>query len=173
MSDQTKQSDKSAAHTQDDPSELEALSPGQRAMIKRGQQVPPSSAWKRTVITLVIIVAAGALIIGLLPKGIFSDDLSQIGAGTPVAVLVYEPAHPTSIGVMDLMRAARRDNPGVTFLVATSGTPEGQAFIRHFNMPPTGALLFFDAQGQPGATLLVPDSVEAILAAAAKVVPQH
>lgn len=173
MNDQAKQSDNPAAPRQSKPPEQKTLSADQRAITEKSPQANSLSALKRTVITLMIIVAAGVFIISMLPKGLFSDDLSHIGTGTPAAVLVYEPAHPTSMAVMDLMREARRDKPGVTFLVATSGTPDGQAFIRHFNTPPTGTLLFFDAQGEPVTALAAPDSVDEILAAMDELVSQY
>jgi hypothetical protein len=105
------------------------------------------SKTKQTAITLGVLVAAGAMIIALLPKGGYSSDVSQVGQGMPAVVLAFENYAPASMDAMALFDRVRRDyRDDVMFLVADLGTPRGRTFAdRHRAF--SGVVMTFRADG--------------------------
>ena len=128
-----------------------STSSSQPAHHGRGKKQPKQlPRWARRLLTVLVIVGAVALIIGMLPSGGFSTDLSRIGQGQPVGVVIHEPANPTSMGVMDMLRELDGETSDrITFLVASLGQPEGEQFARHFRVESAGLMVFFDGDGQP------------------------
>ncbi|MCC5888366.1 MAG: hypothetical protein JJT88_18175 [Gammaproteobacteria bacterium] len=102
---------------------------------------------KQTLITLAVVLLAGAVIIALLPKGGYNSDVSQVGQGTPAVVLAFENYAPASMDAMALFDRVRRDyQDSVMFLVADLGTPRGRSFAdRHQAF--SGVVMTFRADG--------------------------
>ncbi|WP_350431905.1 hypothetical protein ABIS04_17530 [Shewanella sp. H8] len=99
-----------------------------------------------TISVIASIVLLLGLLLTLMPKG-FKTSHEQIGTGKPAVVFVYDPNFVSSVTQTEQMNEAR-DHLGdnVLFLVASVGTPEGQAFIAKYNAG--GAeLLLFDSAG--------------------------
>ena len=104
---------------------------------------------KISMITLFLLIAvaiAGGTAWYMVGHGM-SSDLSVIGEGKPVVVLVYENHSPNSMQAFDRLRAVRGDFEGqLAFRMAPVGTPEGEAFMQRFDTP-QGAVVVFDGRG--------------------------
>ena len=113
---------------------------------------------KISVVVLLLLVAVaigGGTAWYMLGHGM-SSDLSVIGEGRPVVVLVYENHSPTSMQAFDRLRAVRGNFEGrVEFRLAPVGTPEGEAFMQRFDAP-QGSAVVFDDQGGLVERWLVP-----------------
>jgi len=104
----------------------------------------------RIAILVVCLVLVFAVL--LLPKG-FSDDLSKIGQGLPVVVLMHDKNSVKSLALMELLNKIRSDYAGkIEFLAVDIDSQEGQVFSRR---QAVGAitLLLFDAHGVRRAVL--------------------
>lgn len=102
------------------------------------------------VIVAGLVIVFLALVSGtawfMLSRGL-SADLSVIGQGRPVAVLVYENHSPTSMQAFDRLTTVRDAFAGrLEFRMAAGGTPRGDAFIERHRVA-QGALVLFDARG--------------------------
>lgn len=111
-------------------------------------------AWPRWAnwITVLIVCLVIVFAIRLLPKG-FSDDLSRIGQGLPVVVLMHDKNSVKSQGLMELLNRIRPDYTGrIEFLAVDIDSQQGRAFSRQ---QAVGAvvLLCFDARGTRRALL--------------------
>lgn len=94
-----------------------------------------------SLILLVIFIA-----VSLLPRS-FSQDLSAIGQGTNVVVLVHDGNILQSTDTMVAMNAVRDDfEERVAFIVADINTPEGKLFADSHGFG-QAALAFFAANG--------------------------
>ena len=119
--------------------------------------------WARWVLTMGVLAGAAALIIGLLPRGGLSTDLSQIGQGRPVAVVTYETAHPASIELMQVVNDFRAETSmDIEFLLAHLGSPDGERFARDHGASSPGLLVFFTAEGERHGVLRTPGSTTEI-----------
>lgn len=88
----------------------------------------------------------------LLPKG-FSDDLSKIGQGLPVVVLMHDKNSVKSLALMELLNKIRSDYAGkIDFLAVDIDSQEGQVFSRRQAVGGI-TLLLFDAHGIRRAVL--------------------
>lgn len=102
---------------------------------------------RQSLITIVVIVLATALIVGLLPRGGYDSNVSQVGDGQPAVVLVFENYAPASMDAMALLDRVRSDHgERILFLVADLGTPRGRAFAERHNGF-SGLVLTFTADG--------------------------
>ena len=116
-------------------------------MSKNNSEAEPSkSIWPKlitfTLIFIVIVVA-----VSLLPRG-FSQDLSLVGQGTHVVVLVHDSNVIQSADTMVAMNEVRDEYEGrVEFVVADIMTPDGRAFADRHKLQPT-ALVFFAGNGE-------------------------
>lgn len=111
---------------------------------KRPSAVP---GWAKVLITLVVIVGAGALIFTQLPRGVFSTDLSKIGQGTPALVVARDISFVAGAEVMDLLTAMRPEfGDRVEFLAVNLGNPQGQGFARQHRMQ-DGTVVLFSGDG--------------------------
>lgn len=105
---------------------------------------------KSRVTTNVLIAVFMAGIIGLgiwnLPRG-YSADLSQIGKGKNVVVLVHDHNLVNSTHLMESLSKVRSEYNGIIeFVVADLDLAEGQAFAKKHKVAPT-TLLFFTPDG--------------------------
>lgn len=118
-------------------------------------------AWRSFLVSLAALGAFLALAFQLLPKG-FSDDLSKIGRGAPVAVLVHDKNSVQSQHLMTLLDRVRADYAQrVDFLVADLDTQAGREFATR-QQAGRGALLLFAPDGAP-LRALAPNVDEAAL----------
>ena len=102
---------------------------------------------KQTVITLSVVLVAGAIIIALLPKGGYDSDVSQVGQGMPAVVLAFENYAPASMDAMALFDRVRPDyRESLLFLVADLGTPRGRTFAEEYRAF-SGVVMTFRADG--------------------------
>jgi len=104
------------------------------------------SATRTTLFVLLGISAFLAVAVMLLPKG-FSDDLSKIGAGMAVAVLIHDKGSTRSLDLMELLNKVRPDYTGkVEFIVTDIVSKEGQMFSQRHD---TSAIvvIFFSPDG--------------------------
>lgn len=104
------------------------------------------SALRTTLITIAATIAVLAFLITRLPQG-FSDDLSRIGRGANIVVLVHNKSTVRSQNLMSLLNQVRPDYAGkVEWLVADIETESGKAFVREQQVNDS-ILLFFGPDG--------------------------
>ena len=107
-----------------------------------------------------VVISIGLIAIAImmnLPRG-YSGDLSLIGKGKPVIVLVRDKNSMGSMALLEVMNDIRNQNGGkIEFLVTDFNTPEGNAFIAANNAAPT-TLVFFDGSGKPLSILYPPQT---------------
>ena len=104
------------------------------------------SALRTTLITIAATTAVLAFLITRLPQG-FSDDLSKIGRGSNIAVLVHNKSTVRSQNLMSLLNQVRPDYAGkVEWLVADIETESGKAFVREQQVKDS-ILVFFGPDG--------------------------
>jgi hypothetical protein len=115
---------------------------------------PPRLFARRGVlIAIAMAVAVLAVLITRLPRG-FSDDLSRIGRGSYVAVLVHDKNSVWSHNLMALLNQVRSDYAGrVEMLVADVETESGRAFVQAQRLG-GGSLVFFGPDGMRRGVLV-------------------
>jgi len=112
---------------------------------------PKSRLWLKLLIVLLVIGFAATLI-SLLPRG-YSQDISLIGKGENIVVLVHDHNKVASLETMNAMNTLRGEYEGrVKFLVADIFTREGKGFAEKYDTPFT-ALVFFAPSGERLKTL--------------------
>lgn len=125
-------------------------------MAGKAKAVATIPGWGKLLITLAVIVAAGALIFTQLPRGAFATDLSRIGQGTPALVVARDISFLAGAEVMDVLNTLRPEyGERLEFLAAHLGRPEGQAFARRHGMR-DGTVVVFAADGTRLAALDAP-----------------
>ena len=141
----------------------------------KGKQAPATfPRWARWTLSMGVLAVSAVLIVGLLPRGGISTDLSQIGQGHRVAVLTHETASPVSMALMDLVNRFRAESEvDIEFLVAHLGSPDGDRFARLHNTWEPGLLIFFTPEGEPYAMLRQPQTKRAIQEAAEATTPMR
>ncbi|PTN11201.1 hypothetical protein [Nitrosomonas aestuarii] len=113
------------------------------------------------LITLTLILTITAFAVSLLPRG-FSGDLSLIGQGTPVLLIVHDDNILQSGATMAVMNEIRDEyDERLIFLVADIQTPDGRTFADRHGFQPT-ALVFFSASGENRQTLYSPQTAESL-----------
>jgi hypothetical protein len=117
-----------------------------------------------SLITIAAILGGLAFAAAMLPRG-FSDDLSKIGRGGNVAVLVHDKNSPQSLALMTLVSAVRSDYSGkAEFLVADTDSDTGKAFVRDQQVGES-ILVFFGPKGtRRGAVQRIKDEQDLRLA---------
>ncbi len=109
------------------------------------EAVPSKSIWPK-LITFTLIFVVIVFAVSLLPRG-FSQDLSLVGQGANVVILVHDNNVIQSADTMVAMNEVRDEYDGrVEFVVADIMTPDGKAFADRHNLQPT-ALVFFAGNG--------------------------
>ena len=116
------------------------MSPSTRTDLRQG-------GWIRTI-TAVFLLGVATLMVVVMPRG-FDTDLSQIGAGKPVLVFVYDPNLVVSNQQTREMDKARETlGEELQFLVADVGRPASQAFMQQ-HQARSPQLLLFGRDGMP------------------------
>lgn len=102
-----------------------------------------------SMVFMVVVLLAGALLVFAQLRSSIHTDLSVVGQGKPALVLAYENFSPTSGDALERLRAVRADyDDRMEFVVADLGTPEGQAFALRHNLI-NGTVLFLGPDAQP------------------------
>jgi hypothetical protein len=101
-----------------------------------------------TAASLVALVGLGYLLTKVAWQPI-GNDLSVIGKGKPVLVLVYENYSPTGGDALNRLSRVKNDyDSRLDFVVADLGVPEGDAFANRHQMV-NGQAMFIKQDGQP------------------------
>lgn len=109
------------------------------------EAVPSKSIWPK-LITFIFIFIVIVVSVSLLPRG-FPQDLSIVGQGTNVVILVHDSNVIQSAETMVAMNEVRDEYEGrVEFVVADIMIPDGRAFTDKYSLHPT-ALVFFSGNG--------------------------
>lgn len=96
--------------------------------------------------SILLIIIGLAFSISLLPSG-YSEDLSVIGSGSNVAVLVHNKEGVRSLNLMNQVDAIRDGyNRRIEFRIAESGTPQGAAFAQK-HLAADATLVLFKGDG--------------------------
>jgi hypothetical protein len=115
-------------------------------MTEAMNRTPSAFALRSTLIAIAATVAFLAFFITRLPQG-FSDDLSRIGRGSNIAVLVHNKNTVRSQNLMSALSQVRPDYAGkVELLVADVDTETGKAFVRDQQVRDS-ILVFFGPDG--------------------------
>lgn len=114
--------------------------------------------------TALLIVAGLIFIVVELPQG-YSDDLSVIGQGKRVVVVVYDSRKIESVDFLSLMNGIRdQSGDSSLFRVADTKDAKGKAFAETERIKPP-ALLLFAADGTRLGTVRASRSAETVAAA--------
>jgi len=109
--------------------------------------------------TILLIVLALGYGVTLLPTG-YSEDLSDIGSGKNVVVLIHNKEGVHSLNLMNQVDAIRDDYAGrIEFRIAESGTPMGAEFAKR-NMAGDAMLVMFQGDGTTVGRIAIQDSTE-------------
>ena len=105
---------------------------------------------KKSHLTTVIMIAFSLAVLGMvfwnLPRG-YSADLTQIGKGKNIVVMVHDHYLVDSTRLMENLDKLRADYTGAgDFVVADMQIAQGQAFAKEHNVSAT-TLLFFSPDG--------------------------
>lgn len=120
------------------------------------------SAWTKILITIAILVAAGALMWSQLPRGPYPTDLARIGQGRPALVLAYDIQSMGGMAGMELLDKLRDEYADrVEFLVADLGVPQGRQFAQSLGAI-SGTVAFLSADGAHLQTMHPPLLPEAL-----------
>jgi len=112
-------------------------------------------------ITLGLVMIITVFAVSLLPRG-FSGDITLIGKGKPVLILVHDDNILQSGETMVAMNRIRNDyEKHLEFVVADINTPEGRTYANSNNLMAT-ALVFYSASGQNLQTLYSPQTAESL-----------
>ena len=95
----------------------------------------------------ILLIIIGVIFgVTLLPKG-YSEDLSVIGSGTNVAVLVHNKEGVRSMNLMNQIDVIRDNYQGrIEFRIAESGSQQGAEFAQR-NMAGDATLVLFKGDG--------------------------
>ncbi len=105
------------------------------------------AALRSTLITIAIVVVALTIAATQLPRG-FSEDVSVIGQGKPVVVLVHNKESMLSLNLMTLLNDVRPDySDTVKFLAVDIATDNGRSFVERYQLDGSIMLVLFDARG--------------------------
>ena len=105
---------------------------------------------------LVALIALGNIFIMREGEPI-STDISIIGQGKPVLVLVYENYSPTGGDALNRLRQIRSDyDSRLDFAVADLGAPQGSAFAHRYKLV-NGQAMFLKQDGQPLGITNIPE----------------
>ncbi|MBE0621291.1 MAG: hypothetical protein IH605_11915 [Burkholderiales bacterium] len=109
-------------------------------------EAPVRTTFRTGLITVAVILAGLAFAAVMLPRG-FSDDLSRIGQGGNVVVLIHNKDSVQSLELMTLADAVRSDYAGkAEFLVADTSSGQGRTFVRE-QQAGDNLLIFFGPDG--------------------------
>jgi hypothetical protein len=104
------------------------------------------SALRSSLITIAVIVALLGVAVMMLPAG-YDDDLSKIGQGSNIVVLIQNKGAQQSMNLLTLLNQVRNDyDSKIKFLIADIDTPEGKTFERQQQLN-NNVLVFFGPDG--------------------------
>jgi len=110
------------------------------------KKLQTGSTLHSSLITIAVIIVLLGIAVYMLPEG-FNDDLSMIGHGSNVVVLIQNKGAQQSMDLVNLLNDVRDDYEGkVIFLIADSDTPEGKAFEQQQQLD-SSVLVFFAPDG--------------------------
>jgi hypothetical protein len=108
-----------------------------------------------TAASLVALIGLGYLLTTGVGKPI-STDLSVIGKGKPVLVLVYENYSPAGGDALSRLSQVMNDyDSRLDFVVADLGVPQGRAFANRYQLV-NGQAVFLKQDGQPLRVTSIP-----------------
>ncbi len=108
-----------------------------------------------TIASLAALLGLGYLFITGIGKPV-STDLSVIGQGKPVLVLVYENYSPTSGDALNRLNQVMNDYESrLDFVVADLGVPQGRAFADRYKLG-NGQAMFLKPDGKPLRATSIP-----------------
>ncbi|MCF6235995.1 MAG: hypothetical protein L3J70_06425 [Gammaproteobacteria bacterium] len=117
--------------------------------------------WVQWSFILLIIIVGVAFSIKILPTG-YSEDLSVIGSGKNIVVLVHNKEGVRSLNLMnqvDIIRDLYKDR--IEFRIAEIGTQKGAEFSRK-NMAGNATLVLFNGEGTRLKTLSNVEDLESL-----------
>ncbi|MDP2006694.1 MAG: hypothetical protein Q8K45_13540 [Rubrivivax sp.] len=116
--------------------------------------------WLKWPLILLALAGLGVFLWQALPRGAYPTDLSRVGAGRPVLVLVHDTHYVGGAEVMELMNGIRGEHAErVDFLVAHMAMADAQAFAaRHAARD--GTVLLFAADGRRVGVVHMPQSAD-------------
>ena len=101
-----------------------------------------------TAVSLMALVGLGYLLTTVVWQPI-GNDLSVIGKGKPVLVLVYENYSPAGGDALNRLSRVKNDyDSRIDFVVADLGIPKGRAFANRHQMV-NGQAMLIKQDGQP------------------------
>jgi len=106
-------------------------------------------ALRNNLIVITVILALLMIIASTLPKG-YSDDVSKIGNGNNIALLIHDKNTVTSLDIMALMDEIRSDYAGIVDFMVVSidvTTPQERAFVQQQKVR-NAAVLLFSPEGE-------------------------
>ena len=111
--------------------------------------------------SLTAVVGLGYLLTTVIGKPV-STDLSVIGKGKPVLVLVYQNHSPTGGEALNRLNQVRNDYESqYDFVVADLGVPQGSAFASRYRMV-DGQAMFLNQDGEPLLVTGIPADEQAL-----------
>ncbi len=114
--------------------------------------------WAQWSSILLVIIGLGVGIT-MLPTG-YSDDLSVIGTGKNVVVLVHNKEGVRSLNLMNQVDAIRDNYKGrIEFRIAESGSQKGAMFAQR-NLVDDAMLVLFKGDGTTVGKLIIRDNPE-------------
>jgi len=114
--------------------------------------------WAQWSSILLVIIGLG-FGVALLPTA-YSDDLSVIGSGKNVVVLVHNKEGVRSLNLMNQIDAIRENYDGrIEFRIAESGTQKGAMFAQR-NLVGDAMLVLFKGDGTTVGKLIIRDTPE-------------
>lgn len=122
---------------------------------------PRKKKYLTNAIMAIFILVVLGLVFWNLPRG-YSPDLTQIGKGKNIVVLVHDHFSVDSGRLMDNLSTLRTDYAGVIeFVVADMNVAEGQLFAKSHNAT-AATLLFFAPDGAPLGSMQGAQTIETI-----------
>jgi hypothetical protein len=111
--------------------------------------------------SLAAVVGLGYLLTTVIGKPV-STDLSVIGNGKPVLVLVYQNHSPTGGEALNRLSQVRSDyDSRYDFVVADLGVPQGRGFASRYQMV-DGQAMFLSQDGEPVLVTGIPADEQAL-----------
>ena len=105
-------------------------------------------ALRNNLITIAVILGLLMIIASTLPRG-YSDDISKIGNGNNIALLIHDKNTVTSLDIMGLMDDARDEYAEIVDFMVVSidvTTPPERAFVQQQKVR-NSAIILFSTEG--------------------------
>lgn len=120
----------------------------------------PTPLWSK-LLTVVVLIGVAIFAVSLLPRG-YSQDISLIGKGDKVVVLLQEPFTVDGQENVDAMNELRDEYDGrVKFILADKKVEQGKKFAELYDINST-AFVFFAPNGERINTLYGGQSAAAL-----------